>query len=137
MKKIILILFLFSSEIARAGSQKELKDHLDYLTAREMVLSQNLANLDTPNYRPKDLEKQSKGSAFSLARSHPGHIGLDEGDKYRLVEGEISEIKPNGNAVTAEKELSKKNENAINFSQTSSNLASFNRMMRLATKGGN
>ena len=136
MKFILLGCLLLAEEVF-AGSSKELKDHLDYLAAREMVLSQNLANLDTPNYKPRDLQKNSSGGAFSLANTHPGHIGLEEGDKYQIVPGEIAEIKPNGNAVTAEKELAKKNENAMNFSQTSNSLASFNKMLRLATKGNN
>ena len=133
--KFILLGLLLLVEETFAGSSEELKNHLDYLAAREMVLSQNLANLDTPNYKPRDLQKNSAGGTFSLTNTHPGHIGLEEGDKYQIVQGEIAEIKPNGNAVTAEKELAKKNENAMNFSQTSNSLASFNKMLRLATKG--
>ncbi len=135
MNKFIVVALLINSHFAFAGSVGELKEHLDFLSAREMVLSQNLANLDSPNYKPKDLQKRNSISGISVHRTHPGHISFDDGDKYNLILGEISEIKPNGNAVTAEKELAKKNDNAIDFSQTSSTLASVNRMLKLATKG--
>ena len=119
MKQLFIFSLIFIESFAFGQTVNDLNDELKYMTAREMVLSKNLANIDTPGYRPKDIRKQRNSKAsIGLKVTHNGHIGLDQNLDFDLVEGEIIEIKPNGNAVTAENELAKKSENSIKFSKT-------------------
>ena len=124
-------------ESASARTISDLNDHLKYLAAREMILSQNLANIDTPEYKPKDLKKSSSPKEnIGMKITHPGHIKTDQMIAYDTIQGDIIEIKPNGNAVTAEHELAKKNENAVNFAETSSIISVVNNMRKSALKSG-
>ena len=130
MKKILYIITsLTMFEVAEAQTVRDLNDHLKYLEAREMILSKNLANIDTPGYEPKDLQKSNQSyTGTSLSTTHPGHIQTDQSLEYNIIAGDIIEIKPNGNAVTAEHELAKKNENGLRFSQTGNIIAAVNKM---------
>jgi flagellar basal-body rod protein FlgB len=120
MKQLFIFSLILIESLAFGQTVNDLNDELKYMAAREMVLSKNLANIDTPGYKPKDIRKQHNSrESIGLRVTHNGHIGLDQNLDFDLVEGEIIEIKPNGNAVTAENELAKKSENSIKFSKTS------------------
>lgn len=90
---------------------------MDWLGQRQAVLSQNIANADTPDFKPQDM----KAGAFArlLARrvdpvtpavTHTSHIspaaqgdpGFRSGDK-----GTRYETAPSGNAVVLEEQLIK------------------------------
>jgi flagellar basal-body rod protein FlgB len=140
MKKVLLsvISLLIISQEATAQTTKDLNDHLKYLAAREMIISQNLANIDTPGYKPKDLKKPgTPRESIAMTITQPGHIQMDQVMDYDIVAGDFVEIKPNGNAVTAEHELAKKNENSIKFSETSNIISAVKNMTKTAIKGGN
>ncbi len=121
---------------AEAQTTYDLTEHMKYLAAREMVLSQNIANIDTPDYKPKDLipnNKQQHGLKMSL--TNPAHMQIDTYNSYSMIQGEILEIKPNGNAVTPEHELMKKNENAIKFNEISNLYNKSRQMLKVAING--
>lgn len=139
MKKISfnLISLLIISQEATAQTTEDLNDHLKYLAAREMIISQNLANIDTPGYKPKDLKKPgTPRESLTMTITQQGHIQTDQVMDYDIVAGDFIEIKPNGNAVTAEHELAKKNENSIKFSETSNIISAVKNMTKIAIKGG-
>jgi flagellar basal-body rod protein FlgB len=138
MQKIIYILIVISLfKDAAAQTMHDLNDHLKYLAAREMILSKNLANIDTPGYKPKDLKKPGTlKNNITMKITQPGHIQTDQALEYDIVQGDIVEIKPNGNAVTAEHELGKKNENGMKFTETSNIIAAVKNMTKTAIKGG-
>lgn len=119
MKKFLILFTCLIESITFGQTINDLNDELKYMAAREMVLSKNLANIDTPNYKPKDIKKKSNPrESIGLTVTHRGHMAIDQNLDYDLVQGDIVEIKPNGNAVTAENELAKKNENSIRFTKT-------------------
>ena len=125
MKQLLIISSIFIESLAFCQTVNDLNEELKYMTAREMILSKNLANIDTPRYKPQDIKRKNNlRNSIGLSVTHRGHIGLDQNLEYDLVQGEIIEIKPNGNAVTAENELAKKSENSIKFSKTSNLLKS-------------
>lgn len=87
---------------------------LNWLGARQTVLSQNVANADTPGYKPKDLKPFTFGGALQLAKAVPlaetnaMHIqGGGASSKPALTRGEIIEEQPDGNAVSIEDQLAK------------------------------
>jgi flagellar basal-body rod protein FlgB len=142
MQKIITIiyaiLYMFSAtSFANAQTIHSLTEHMKYLSAREMILSQNLANVDTPDYKPKDLATNShKYHSLKMLVTEPGHMQTSTPANYDLIQGEILEIKPNGNAITPEHELMKKNENSIKFNEISNIYNKSRQMMKTAINGG-
>lgn len=92
--------------------------HLRYLSERDKVLSQNIANSDTPKYLPKELKKNRKGDTVMIKRTNSMHMDLDEAStEFNLVKGDSSELKRNGNGVDLDRELYKKGENAMKLSE--------------------
>lgn len=100
-----------------------LKQRMRWLTARQGVIAENMANADTPGYRPKRLKEQSfkdllapstamsKGSAGAAAmtKTNGQHMGVGGTDGTRTPRDykarEVSDERPNGNGVTLEEEL--------------------------------
>ena len=103
-----------------ATDMLEMSDYLKYLSERDAVLSKNIANIDTPNYHPKDLENQKRSSYdnMDLNVTQQSHIQINSDTNFNLVKTEISELKPNNNGVTLEVELMKKSENALSLQET-------------------
>ena len=54
-----------------------LKSRMGYLTERQRVIAQNVANADTPNYLPQDLKPYSFQSHMAAAAaSQPGPMSV-------------------------------------------------------------
>ena len=90
---------------------------MNWLETRQRVLSQNIANADTPGYRPKDLEEIDFKSNFrrsefrlQLAVTNQNHVQSkiqqssfgDEKESRKSYE-----VSPTGNAVVLEEQLIK------------------------------
>ncbi len=108
-----------------------LRGRLGYLSERQQLIAQNVANSDTPGYLPKDLRAfsfdaqvqarmQSGGAAMAPALTDPGHMqprsaqgGLKSG--FRAVTGRDSETRLDGNAVVLEEEMMKMSDARMNY----------------------
>jgi flagellar basal-body rod protein FlgB len=94
---------------------------LDYHLARHNVLAANLSHLDTPNFRPHDLERASefKGAMrVALAATDPGHLGGTAGaapEVGRLVEDRHATVGHDGNAVSVDREAVKIASNQVRY----------------------
>lgn len=79
-----------------------------YFFRRSEVIQGNIANVDTPNYQPKDLvfERELEG-ALHLKRTDPRHMDPSKtGVKFKLVNSpDYSGY--DGNRVNLDKELAK------------------------------
>ena len=59
-----------------------LKTKMSWHQARQSILAQNIANADTPDFRPSDIEPMTAGKAMrasglesvTAARTHAAHI---------------------------------------------------------------
>jgi flagellar basal-body rod protein FlgB len=95
-----------------------------WLSSRQSVLSQNVANADTPKYRPKDLREvdfakaeSSKPFHVELKRTHEAHFGRS-GEKDAFAsdrERNPYETLPTGNAVVLEEQLMKVAQNRHDY----------------------
>jgi len=84
-----------------------------YYFDRSKVIQSNIANVDTPFYKPKDLvfERELEKS-IPLKRTDPRHI--DPSAKEELKEVEVQDVSGyDGNKVNLDKELGKLAETAI------------------------
>jgi len=115
-----------------------LRGRLSYLSDRQKVIAENVANSDTPGYAPRDLkafsfqaQMQAQGSAGTMAVTQPGHM-LPPHAKTpgagQPVATKDSETTLDGNSVVLEEEMLKMGQArmdydaAIGFYQKSLNL---------------
>jgi flagellar basal-body rod protein FlgB len=95
-----------------------LKERMGWLSARQNVLAQNVANADTPGYAAKDLKPVDfddilKGATApsqfegGLSVTDPRHIAIDpaQGTDFGDVDAPDTEAGPNGNTVSLEQEM--------------------------------
>ena len=109
-------------------------DQMKYLSQRDKVLSANIANSDTPNYKPKELRRKGGGDS-SMSITNSMHMNADEDISFDLVDAEVLEIKPNGNAVNLENQLLKKSENSIRLNEATNLYNKSRSMLRTAITG--
>lgn len=96
---------------------------MDWLSKRQIVLSQNMANADTPDYAPQDLKKLSfrdllgqRQAPRGLDKTSSRHIDATRVQaKYRDdPRKQTYETAPSGNAVVIEEQLTKISETQAN-----------------------
>jgi flagellar basal-body rod protein FlgB len=104
---------------------------MDYLGARQATLAQNVANVDTPGYRSRDLEtpnfskmvSSSAPSKVQMWKTNPLHqsgLKASSGQKdYKLRE--TYETNFNKNTVSIEEEMKKVSDTQMEY-QTVTNL---------------
>lgn len=94
---------------------KAITRRMDWLGERQRVLAENVANADTPGYKPKDLKQVSFGElvrnsqlSSGAAATQPGHFrGLAgrSSDQWKTSRSGNYETAPNGNAVNLEQQM--------------------------------
>lgn len=98
-----------------------LRMRMEWHQERQQVLAENVANADTPNYRPRDLappnfQQELMASSVELARTDPEHIAGDGEDlRFAAAGGLHYEIRPGGNGVNHEDEMMKVASNQMDF----------------------
>ena len=90
---------------------------MSYLAERQKVLAQNIANADTPHYRPSDLKAMDFQSILRgdqrvrmAATNHVHLAGLGSDDRFKVEKaafGKSYETSPNGNSVVLEEQMLK------------------------------
>jgi flagellar basal-body rod protein FlgB len=92
-----------------------LSTRLGWLNERQKVLAENVANVDTPGFRPKDIKETPFGqmvrgaSSFQMAMTSGKHLGSPAGSSSstRLDRQKPIETTLSGNSVTLDVELMK------------------------------
>ena len=108
------------------GLFKALGAKMHYLDQRQTILSQNVANADTPGYRPHDLVPVDFGRVLSEATgstkvypvtTNPAHMpapGQIDDPKNR-EQKHTYDVAPAGNAVILEEQMVKSNETSMDY----------------------
>src|SRR5882757_6938160 len=90
-----------------------LREKMTWLNQRQDILSQNVANADTPGFVARDLKEldfeqalSQSSSASAMMTTNTRHIGLSPShpSKFEDHEAPDQESNPNGNAVSLEME---------------------------------
>jgi flagellar basal-body rod protein FlgB len=93
---------------------------------RQRLLSENVANADTPKFQPRDLtspkfERNLAPATVSLARTDSGHLGgLSGGSRFANSRQAGYETRPSGNAVNLEDEMLKVASNQMDYQAATS-----------------
>ncbi len=90
-----------------------IKSRMQYHQARQKVLAENVANADTPGFRPRDLKPfdimlamQRGDASAGPAQTQAGHIGNGRGGSGPgNRRAQVFESTPSGNAVNLEDEM--------------------------------
>ena len=101
-----------------------LRTRMHWGQERQRVLAENVANADTPNYRPRDLtppkfeRSQPALASLQLTRTEVAHIvpAADTSSRFAARVGGY-DVRPTGNAVNLEDEMIKVAANQMDFQQ--------------------
>lgn len=98
-----------------------LRGALDYHLQRHNVLVSNLAQAETPGYRPVDLARAGFDGAMrvALTATTEGHIGVPAGtagaNSFEVVEDPGARAGADGNAVDLDREAVKISTNQVRY----------------------
>jgi flagellar basal-body rod protein FlgB len=104
-----------------------LRTRLEWAQQRQRVLSENVANADTPSFRPRDLAPLSFDSKMTaplvqLATTESAHLpGLSGSQNaFRTERKGGYDVQPTGNAVSLEEEMMKVAANQMDYQAAAS-----------------
>lgn len=101
-----------------------LRAKMEWLSERQKLLSENIANSDTPGYNARDLKPVDfkallkRGSASDIAITNPLHLkgGADvQNFNFKPIEQESQESNPSGNTVSIEDQMVKLGETQMEY----------------------
>lgn len=122
------------------------KKSMDWAARRQEVLAENVANADTPNFRPNDIKKLDFKSELTGTQptaqpvvTNPQHVGTvaftKEPDVKRIRQP--YEAEPDGNAVVLEEQMQKVGETRQAYELATTLFSKNMKMLRTALgKGG-
>jgi flagellar basal-body rod protein FlgB len=109
-----------------------LRTRMQWHQQRQRVLAENIANSDTPNFKPRDLVEpkftpagspSAAAGTLAVARTDPGHMTLGGGKDAFGDQKAFYETRPAGNSVSMEDEMMKVAANQLD-DQAATNLYS-------------
>jgi flagellar basal-body rod protein FlgB len=123
-----------------------LQGRIGYLSQRQKVIAQNVANADTPGYIAQDLKPFQPASpqSYSLGLAMPagaqsGHMPLPAnrrgpGGAFKPIKLQSSETTLDGNAVVLEEEMMRMTDTRMNYDAAIGFYQKSMNLLRLATK---
>jgi flagellar basal-body rod protein FlgB len=120
------------------GTLDTLQAALTFHRERHTVLAGNIANLDTPGYKPLDLQRTTTTEGTQLAVTADGHIAAGPASSGVVTTfTDSSQLQgPDGNAVELERELSKIDANRTRYATASELVSRRIALLRYAAGDG-
>ena len=121
-----------------------LKTSMKYGSERQEVIARNLANIDTPGYKARDLKKldfkklaQAQGGQLQMTATSPTHLsgtlGAAGGNVFRNeADRNTFEMTPTQNNVVLEEQMGKISDIGAQFQLSSTMLKKYTGMYRSA-----
>jgi flagellar basal-body rod protein FlgB len=115
--------------IADLPALAALRTRMQWHQQRQRVLAENIANSDTPNFKPRDLVEPKftpsgattgAATALSLARTDPAHMNAPGGTDSFGDRKTFYETRPAGNSVSMEDEMMKVAANQMDYQAATS-----------------
>ncbi len=125
-------------DLIHGSSRVALEDSLRFRVARGGVLAANIANVDTPGYRRRDLafEESLNDALIGLERTSDSHVpSRAPADRYRVEVGPKG-TRPDGNGVDLDREIVALHRNSGGFVSRATILARLSSITRTAITGG-
>lgn len=126
------------------GTIRTLENSLDYATTKNRTISNNIANIDTPNYKAKDVVfknvlNEAISSSFTGKRTHPKHISFGTGTtnhSFQTITKSDTIYNHNGNNVDVDKEMAELAKNQIYYQSLVDRLNGKFRTIQTVIRGG-
>lgn len=120
-------------------SLAQLERVMTYSRDRHGVLSNNIANVDTPGYRAQDMERPDFGDTLQLsrtdARQSSGAGALGPTSNVEISDDQTP--RSDGNTVSLERQMAKLEENRVRFGAASTVVSRRLAMLRYVVTDGN
>lgn len=118
---------------------------LGYLSERQRVIAQNVANADTPGYRPQDMKPfsfdarlQAAQGGGGIAITQPGHMSMaghsGQSALPKTRKAVDSETTLDGNGVVLEEEMLKMTDTRMNYDAAIGFYQKSLNLLRMATR---
>jgi flagellar basal-body rod protein FlgB len=88
---------------------------LSWTSKRQQALAANMANMDTPGYRAKDYSFEQQLATIETAATSSKHITPLEDTTSARLYGVSTKVKPNGNNVDLEREMTELTKNGLQY----------------------
>ncbi|AHZ15584.1 MULTISPECIES: flagellar basal body rod protein FlgB [Bacillus amyloliquefaciens group] len=103
-----------------SGTIQNLENALGRADIKQKVLTNNIANIDTPNYKAKKVSFRNlldqETSNLEAVKTDYRHVDFTgTGDDYSIVSSSDTSYQQNGNNVDIDKEMTDLAENQINY----------------------
>lgn len=131
-------------DIIRSDSALQLSRlALDGLSLRQDVTSENIANIDTPGYKAKEVNFEQtlkkimsgKSEEINLTRTHPKHLDIPGSQiLFKTNEARFGTPRADGNNVDIDREMVQMNETAVRQSAVTQLLARKLRLLKDVTR---
>jgi flagellar basal-body rod protein FlgB len=110
---------------------------LSFRAKRQNIISSNIANIDTPNYKTKDIKFEDvleNSRNLTLKKTNSMHISVDKlpQEKISIYEVEGLESQNDGNNVDIDEQMSEMSKNNLLFRALKSSLQKDSRLLRTA-----
>lgn len=102
-----------------------IKDRMHWLSERQGVLAQNVANADTPGYVPRDLKEldfntmvgSGQVGKMQMAQTSARHLSgtVVGSSSLKVVRSPDSETSPSGNSVVLEEQMVKVSDTQLQY----------------------
>lgn len=123
-----------------SNSFSALEGALNYSSLKQKVISQNIANADTPNYKAKDVQsnfKESLRTSMDAYRTDNRHMEFSTGSaSYSVTTNKNAAYGSNGNSVDMDKEMSDLATNQIYYNAVTDRLSGKFQSLQNVIRGG-
>jgi flagellar basal-body rod protein FlgB len=128
-----------SNALGTGGNlMQALKTRMQWHQTRQKVLAENVANADSPGFRPMDVKRPAIGqSNVGLAQTNAGHMDLaGRRGGFDSARAQRFETTPSGNAVSLEDEMGKVAQNQSDYQLAASLYSKGLGLMKIAIGKG-
>lgn len=124
-----------------SGSIHTLENALSRVNSKQKVISENIANVDTPNYKAKEVSfsrlLKNESENLKAFKTDVRHLDfLNSGPNYSIVTNREGTYQQNGNNVDIDQEMSKLAQNQIEYHALVERLSGKFRSLKTVMTGG-
>ena len=126
-----------------SGTIGNLENSIQYASAKNNVISNNISNVDTPNYKAEKvsfksaLENEMSGLQARTTNERHLNFGEEENRPYRIVKDASTTYNHNGNNVDIDKEMSELAKNQIYYNSLIDRMNGKFSSLQSVIRGGN
>jgi flagellar basal-body rod protein FlgB len=119
---------------------KSLEKFIDYCSTKNKVISKNIANIGTENYKRQDVDFKSilSENMGQMKATNPKHLKLTQGSKpnFEITKDNSLDNVSGVNNVDIDQEMSELAANSIQFRFASRKIGDYYRNLQNVIKGG-